>query len=154
MKQQGTNNGNKPVTVSNLKTILRQSFADFEKRYDKKVGKRFTQTDKRFAQMDKRFAQMDRTLEIAFRQIDNNFAAINGKLAALVGITSHNIDRAVSASEERLNKKLDQMIATMNTFIKRTEENEREIGFLGKQHDDLAKYCTAKIEYPEYGRKL
>lgn len=115
-------NGNSPVTVSELKKIL------------KPILDKLTKHDKRF------------------EQIDKNFLVINGKLAAFVSINTLNIDRAINALEERLNKRFDKIMTTMDAFIKRSETNEREIMFLGKQHDDLAKYCTQKIAYPPYGR--
>ncbi|MEK9132237.1 MAG: hypothetical protein AAB606_00815, partial [Patescibacteria group bacterium] len=101
-------------------------------------------------EVDKQFAEIDSK----FIQIDRNFAVVNGKLAAYVGVNTMNIDRAVNALEERQNKKFDAILAKMDAFINRTEVNEREITFLGHQHDNLAKYCHEKIEYPEYGRAL
>lgn len=115
--------GGKPVTFSQLNAQLKQAFESFGK-----------QIDKRFAGVDKKLATLD------------------GKITASMALNAINIDRAINALEERQNKKFDAILARMDAFIKRTEVNEREITFLGSQHDNLAKYCHEKIAYPEYGR--
>lgn len=130
MKKQQHTNGNRPVTVSQLENILQNSFSVFEKKLDK-----------RFMQINKKF-----------KQIDCRFDIVNAKLAAFIGINTMNIDRAINALEERQNKQFNKIFTKIDEFLKRTEENEEEILLLGKQHDNLAKYCTEKIGYPVYGR--
>lgn len=135
MQKHSTSRREKPVTVNQLKSILKQAFAP--------IHKRFEIIDKRFAQIDKQF-----------KQIDTKFEVTNGKLAAFVGINALNIDRAIRDLEERQNKQFDKIFSKMDAFLKRTEENEREVLLLGKQHDNLANYCTEKMGYPVYGRNI
>lgn len=145
MKKTSVKSG-RPVTLSILNSTLDKAF----KRFGRGLDKRFDQIDRKFDLIDRKFELM----ADQFAQIDKRFAVVEGKLAAYVGINTMNIDRAINALEERQNKKFDVIISRMDAFLNRTEVNEREITFLGKQHDNLAKYCHEKIAYPEYGRML
>lgn len=160
MKKQQSQNGTQPVTLNQLKQVLRQSFTDFEKKINKKfeqIDKRFEQIDKRFEQVDKEFEQIYRRFEQIderFKQVDTRFKEMGGWFQAAQSIHALYTDRAIQGLEERLSKKHDNMMSLLDKFLKRVEGNEREIIFFGNQHDDLAKYCHEKIAYPEYGRKL
>lgn len=135
MKKQRTQNGSKPVTLHQLKQVFRQQF--------KQIDERFEQIDKRFEQIDERF-----------KQVDTRFKEIGGWFQAAQSIHALYTDRSIQGLEERMAKRHDNMMSLLDKFLKRVEGNEREIVFLGNQHDNLAKYCHEKIAYPEYGRKL
>lgn len=170
------------ITKKELTEILKHGFQSQNKKTDEiffKIGKRLEKMDKefekiadQFLKIDKHFDELaaqytqefaridDNFLEInkGFKKTDENFAALNGKLdgklAAYFGVTNSNIDKVKNDLEEVLHKEILQLNKSMDAFLKRTEKNEQEITFLGRQHDDLAKYCTEKIQYPTYGRKL
>lgn len=128
MKKQQRQNGNKPVTSSELKKALNN--------LQQSLNKKFAHIDGKFAQIDERFAIVD------------------NKFKGLADLNAMNIDRAIAMLELKLDKRHNDMMNRIDAFLKRSEANEREILFLGRQHDDLAKYCHGKIAYPEYGRKL
>ena len=129
-KQKGQN-GNKPLTLSQLERALAPFY------------KKFEQIDKRFEQIDERF-----------KGVDTRFKEMGGWFQAAQSIHAMYTDRAIGEFEIRLNKKFDNIMSIIDAFLKRTEDNKQEITFLGRQHDDLAKYCTEKIAYPTYGRKM
>ena len=133
MKTKQIRKDNQPVTSAQFKIAMA------------KIDKRFEKIDERFEKADKRTDG----LEAEMRQ---GFKIMNAKLAAFIAILNANIDRAIRESEARQDKKFQKIFDAIDAFIKRTESSEREILFLGKQHDDLANYCTEKIGYPVYGR--
>lgn len=154
----------KPVTISQLEKILSNSFIKFERKLDKYLDRRFKQVDERFKQVDQRFKQVDqrfkqvdrrfKQIDRKFIEIDKNFATVNGKLTAYFSAIMVNMDKAIRDSEERLHNEILDIKTSMDAFLKRSEANEREILLLGKQHDNLAHYCTEKIGYPVYGRNV
>lgn len=75
------------------------------------------------------------------------------RLKGHLQMTELMVDRAVERLETKMDKRHYEFMNMIDAFLKRTETNEREILFLGRQHDDLAHYCTAKIGYPAYGGK-
>lgn len=135
MKKQQRQNGNKPVTLNQLKQVIREVM--------KKMDIGFKQVDERFKRVDEQF-----------KQVDTRFKEMGGWFHAAQSIHALYTDRAIQGLEERMSKKHNDMMSLLDKFLKRTDVNEREITFLGKQHDNLAKYCHEKIAYPEYGRKL
>lgn len=86
--------------------------------------------------------QLQQLLKTLFTKIDVRFDLIDKRFLT------------VNVRIDNVEKKLTRLESHIDDFLKRTEDNERETLFLGKQHDDLAKYCTAKIAYPTYGRNL
>lgn len=88
--------------------------------------------------------QLQQELKQAFVTTDRRFVLQDARLDAL--------EKAVRDLDESFKDNFSRMYSHIDAFMKRTESNEREILFIGKQHDDLAKYCTAKISYPAYGR--
>lgn len=76
--------------------------------------------------------------------IDGKFILHDARIEAL--------EKAVRNLEETFKDNFTKMYSHIDAFMKRTESNGTEILFLGRQHDDLAKYCTVKIGYPTYGR--
>lgn len=128
MKKQQKLNSNQPLTLSQFNEALSI--------FSKKLDERFEQIDERFIDVDTRFKE------------------IGGCFQAAQSIHAMYTDRAIRELENRLSKKFDIMMSRIDTFLNRAETNERETTFLGRQHDDLAKYCTEKISYPPYGRKL
>lgn len=154
----------KPVTISQLKEIVSSSFLQFERNLDKRLDRRFKQVDERFKQVDQRFKQVDerfkqvdrrfKEIDKKFVEIDKNFGIINGKLAAYFSAIMINMDKAIRDSEEKFHNEILDLKTLIDAFIKRSEANEREILLLGKQHDNLANYCTEKIGYPVYGRNI
>lgn len=126
MKTRKSENGNQPLTLAQFQAAMG------------KIDKKFEQVDRRFNKLE---AEMDQGLKI-----------VNAKLASFVAIVTVNTDRAIRESEDRQDKRFNNIFSAIDAFIKRTEANEREILFLGRQHDDLAHYCTEKIGYPTYGR--
>lgn len=149
MKRQHNSKNGKPVTLAQLKQVI----APLYKRFDG-VDQRFEQIDQRFEKIDQRFEQIDEQ----FKAIDNQFISLNGKISAFVGITNMNIRDAEERLEQKFMKKFEEKFApimdAVDVFMKLSRDSDCEIVLLGKQHDDLAKYCTAKIGYPTYGRNL
>mgnify|MGYP001597594871 CR=1 FL=1 len=159
-----------PVTLSQLERVFYQFTKGIDKKFEKidarfeemdarfdAIDLRFKKIDMRFDAMDLRFREIDakfKKVDARFEDIDNRFKVMGGWFQAAQSIHALYTDKAITASEERLTKKMDNILSVIDGFLKRTEENKQEIGFLGHQHDDLAKYCTEKIAYPAYGRKL
>lgn len=96
----------------------------------------------KFKQIDKRFEKADTDLSLLDRRITSTNIRIDA------------VERALGSLEHTMKDQFNALFNHIDAFMKRIEVNEREILFLGKQHDDLAKYCTAKIAYPTYGRNL
>lgn len=89
---------------------------------------------------NRRFDIIETRLEMG----DRRFIGLNARV--------ENLEKSVKNLDEKFDDYFTKMYSHIDAFMKRTETNEREILFLGKQHDDLAKYCIAKINYPVYGR--
>lgn len=139
MKKQNTAktqiaNGGRPVTVAELKKIITPEFA--------KINKRFDDHDKRFDAVEKKLVDHDTRFDI----IDKRFLAVN--------IRVDSCERAIAVLEKEMREQFNTFHSAIDAFMKRGEANEREILFLGRQYDDLAKFCTQKIGYPTYGRNL
>lgn len=107
-----------------------------------------------FTQFKKAITQIDKIMNRLEKCMDERFAILNGKFSAMVGINTMNIDRAVNGLEDRLDKKLQRIFDVLDGVVNGIDKSDREIVLLGKQHDDLAKYCTGKIAYPTYGRNF
>ncbi|MBI2638221.1 hypothetical protein HYW83_01385 [Candidatus Peregrinibacteria bacterium] len=123
-------NGHKPATKLDLNKAL------------KPILDKLIKHDKRFEQIDRRFDVVETRLEMN----DRRFIGLNARVEAL--------EKAVHNLDEKFDDYFTKMYSHIDTFMKRTETNALEITLLGKQHDDLAKYCTEKIGYPVYGRNL
>lgn len=93
-------------------------------------------------------------LEQFDKKIDDAKKEMREMVKGSVDMNRINSERIMHEFRQEYHRKHNEMQNNIDAFIKRTEENEREILFLGHQHDDLAKYCHKKIGYPEYGRKL
>lgn len=90
----------------------------------------------------RRFDIIETRLEMG----DRRFVGLNARV--------ENLENSVGKLNEKFEEYFTKMYSHIDAFMKRTETNEREILFLGKQHDHLAKYCSTKIGYPTYGRNL
>lgn len=149
MKRKRNYNNGKPVTLAQLKQVIAPIYKRFEQ-----IDRRFEQIDQRFNQIDEKFQQIDEQ----FSQINDQFISLNGKLSAFVGITNMNIRDAEERLEQKFMNKFEEKFSpimdAVDVFMKRSRDSDREIVLLGKQHDDLAKYCIEKIAYPTYGRNL
>lgn len=88
--------------------------------------------------------QLNQTINQALKPIEHRFMLHDARLEAL--------EKAVHNLDETFKDNFTKMYSHIDAFMKRTESNETEILFLGRQHDNLAKYCTEKIGYPIYGR--
>lgn len=136
---------NKPVTLKQLNQVLKQALKQtvtFKqlKQALKPIEDKFAPIDRKFESIDRKFESIDRR----FESIDRKFALQDARLDAL--------EKAVRNLEETVKESFTRMYSHIDAFMKRAESNEHEILFLGRQHDDLAKYCTEKIAYPVYGR--
>lgn len=134
MANRKTANGKQPVTKSELNTSLNKAL--------KPILDKLTKHDKRFEEIDRRFDVM----ETRFEMNDRRYIGLNVRIETL--------EKAIGKLDATFRENFTKMYSHIDAFMKRTEVNERETFFLGKQHDDLAKYCTAKIGYPTYGRNL
>lgn len=159
MVNKKTTNGGKPVTQTILNTTLNKAL--------KPILDKLTKHDKRFAEIDRRFDIM----ETHFDMNDRRYIGLNARTEALEKSVNNlekaikyldekterrddALSQAIAGLEKNMNEKFNKVFNHIDAFMKRTEASEREILFLGKQHDDLAKYCTVKIGYPTYGRNL
>lgn len=86
--------------------------------------------------------QLQQALKTVLGKIDVRFDLVDKRFLA-ANIRIDNVEH-----------KLGRLDSHIDNFLKRAGDNDREILFLGKQHDDLAKYCTGKIGYQTYGRNL
>gem|GEM_PF-5541152 len=87
-------------------------------------------------------SELNKALKTVLGRIDVRFDLVDKRFLA-ANIRIDNIEH-----------KLGRLDSHIDNFLKCAGDNDREILFLGKQHDDLARYCTAKIDYPTYGRNL
>lgn len=90
---------------------------------------------------------------LTFTQLQQALKTVLGKIEVRFDL----IDKRFLAANIRIDNvehRLGRLDSHIDDFLKRAEDNDREILFLGKQHDDLAKFCTQKIGYPTYGRNL
>lgn len=155
-KRKQSTKDNKPVTLKQLNQALKPilgKFKGMDNKFEaidgrfKQINKRFEAIDGRFKQIDKRFEAIDKR----FEAIDRRFDAID-KRFILQDARIEALEKAVHNLEETVKDSFTKMYNHIDAFMKRAESNEHEILFLGRQHDDLAKYCTEKIGYPTYGR--
>lgn len=117
-----------------------------EKRTNGSKPVTFAQFNKHAVKTDRRFDEMDRRfdiLETRFEMSERRFIVLNAKVEKL----TERIDNFDKKFQDFITKMYDLADAS----LRRAEENAREILFLGRQHDDLANYCTKKIAYPPYG---
>ena len=100
-------------------------------------------------ELDKAFKREFKPIVQQFKIIDRRFEAIDRRFEAI----DHRFD-AIDKRFDAMDSKFDFLHSAIDAFMKRTEDNELEIKLLGRQHDNLAKYCAQKIGYPTYGRNL
>ena len=121
---------NKPVTLKQLNQVLKQALKQ-------------TVTFKQLKQALKSTVTFEQ-LKQALKPIEHRITLHDIRIEAL--------EKTVHSLEETFKDSFTKMYSHIDAFMKRAESNEHEILFLGRQHDDLAKYCTQKIAYPVYGR--
>lgn len=159
MANKKTANGGKPVTQSVLNTTLNKALKPILDKLIKHDG-RFEEIDRRFDVMETRFEMNDRRyigLNVRTESLEKSVGNLEKAIKDLDEKTERRDDalsRAIAGLEKNMKEQFNKIFNHIDAFMKRTETNERETFFLGQQHDDLAKYCTAKIGYPTYGRNL
>lgn len=94
---------------------------------------------KRDDALSRSVVNLERNMNDRFNQVDRRFIEIDIKFMSKF---------------DEMGRRFDRLESHIDSFLKRTENNEHEILFFGRQHDDLAKFCTEKIGYPVYGRNL
>ncbi|MBI4994477.1 hypothetical protein HZC21_02425 [Candidatus Peregrinibacteria bacterium] len=140
---------NKPVTLKQLKQALKPILGKFPR-----IDNRFETIDKRFENVEHRMDSLEHrmdSLEHRMDSLEHRMDSLEHRMDSL----EHRMDsleKAIHNLEEMFKDNFTKMYSHIDAFMKRTESNEHEIVFLGRQHDDLAKYCTEKIAYPIYGR--
>lgn len=158
-KRKQSANGGKPVTVSQLKKILKPAFADIDRRFDI-METRFEMSDRRYIGLNVRTESLEKSVSNLEKSVGNLEKSVDNLEKSVQNLDEKTerrddaLSRAIVGLEKNMETQFNKVFNHIDAFMKRTEANERETLFLGKQHDDLAKYCTEKIAYPTYGRNL